>query len=204
MPSVLGADTTTTPLRGVVTVNRALVAGRHMRVSAANGNRAMTLPPGLPGTTVSVAKHEGSANRVDVTGPIAGASNGVYALSFQDEWVKLRFGPDGFWWAIEASPARTRVVPVTGNYTLQAPDARNTRVEITSTVANTLIVPAGLIPNEWTEILILGTGVTTIAGGTGMTPRSRGNALKSAGQGAIISVLTRTSGEFLVAGDVAA
>lgn len=202
MGTVIGTTTDVVRWPALVTANTTLAAGYLMDVDASAGTRTMALPPPLVRRVVAVRKVDGSGNPVVVTGNLGGG--GAHYLWAQDEWAKYRVDDDGFWWLIESSPTRTRVKPVPGSYTVTMGDGRNTRLEIDEDVANTLTVPAGLPQNETVDVLIVGTGQTTVVAASGLILRARGGAVKSAGQYAFFSLLTRDADEVVVAGDLVA
>ena len=93
----------------------------------------------------------------------------------------------------------------TASYTLVLTDA-NKLVEVNNAAANTLTVP----PNSSVafpvgtviDIAQQGAGQTTITAGAGVTLRSRGGALKIAGQYGMASLVNRAIDEWYVTGDL--
>lgn len=92
---------------------------------------------------------------------------------------------------------------VTGNYTLTASD-NNSIVVVNSAAAATVTVPAGLVNGYQTTIIQAGAGLVTIAGGAGITRRSRpGGRTRTFAQYSIAGVTFFTPTEFILNGDTA-
>lgn len=89
-------------------------------------------------------------------------------------------------------------------YTFTLADA-GTVVEGSNAAAQTFTVPpnstAGFSIGSDIEIVQMGAGQITIAAGAGVTIRSRGAALKSAGQYAVLSLRKRATDEWVLTGD---
>lgn len=102
-----------------------------------------------------------------------------------------------------AAPLRaTRTTQTGATYTFVVGDA-NTLVEGNSASAQTFTVPNSVFTAEDTIVVRqYGAGQITIAAGTGTTARSRGAALKLAGQYAEATISFRSSSDFVVTGDL--
>lgn len=91
----------------------------------------------------------------------------------------------------------------TATYTFVAADA-GTIVEGNSASAQTFTVPNTVfVAGQSIIVRQYGAGQITIAAGVGTTARSRGAALKTAGQYAEAVITFRTASEFVVSGDIA-
>lgn len=95
----------------------------------------------------------------------------------------------------------------TASYTLALADA-GTLVEINAAAANTFTVPPASAVNFPIGTQIsgrqYGAGLTSVTAGAGVTIRSRGAALKSAGQYAEWLLTKRAADEWVLTGDVTA
>ncbi|OIN55883.1 hypothetical protein [Arsenicibacter rosenii] len=87
-----------------------------------------------------------------------------------------------------------------GNYTSASTDYGNT-VQHTSATAVNHTVPAGAA-GKWYQVDVSGTGQVTFVAGSGVSIVSRGDAFKSAGQNAMITVYYRTSNVAVISGDL--
>lgn len=91
------------------------------------------------------------------------------------------------------------------SYTL-VDDDRGKVVEISNASANTLTVPpnasVAFPVGTIVEVRQMGAGQTTLTPGSGVTLRSRGSALKIAGQYGSATLHKRATNEWVVAGDV--
>lgn len=91
----------------------------------------------------------------------------------------------------------------TASYTLVAGDAQ-ALVEMNLTTANTWTVPANVFTaGQYVQGCQYGTGLTTVTAGTGVTVRSRGGVVASAGQYAEWTVTFRSATEAVLSGDLA-
>lgn len=96
-----------------------------------------------------------------------------------------------------------QTVTKTASYTLTALDVGDL-IEMNVATANTLTVPASVFTaGQVVSGRQLGAGLTTIAAGAGLTLRSRGGSLASAGQYAEWSITFRSATEAVVTGDLA-
>jgi hypothetical protein len=107
--------------------------------------------------------------------------------------------------AVADTKAGLRTVTTTqtvAGYTFVVGDA-NTMVEGNSADAQTFTVPADTFTaGDSISIRQYGAGQVTVAAGTGTVARSRGGALKLAGQYAEVTLTFRAANEFVVTGDV--
>lgn len=97
----------------------------------------------------------------------------------------------------------TQISSSTTNYTLVAADTGKT-VTINSGSAATLTVPTGLPVGFNVDIAQFGTGQITISGAVGVTINNRQSQTKTAGQYAVVSLLSTTTNAFILSGDTGA
>lgn len=103
---------------------------------------------------------------------------------------------------IALSGVGVRSTKTGSTYTFVAGDA-NTIVEGNSASAQTFTVPNSVFAAEQSIVVRqYGAGQITIAAGSGTTARSRGAALKTAGQYAEAVITFRSASEFVVSGDI--
>lgn len=97
------------------------------------------------------------------------------------------------------------VVARTGSFTFTLTDAAST-VEVTSASATTATIPVNtsVAFPVGTVIGVYqgGTGQVTIAGASGVTVRSRGGLVKTAGQYSEVSLRKRATNEWVLVGDL--
>jgi hypothetical protein len=97
----------------------------------------------------------------------------------------------------------TQISSSTTNYTLVAADTGKT-ITINSGSAVTLTVPTGLPVGFNTDIIQLGAGQITVSGAVGVTINNRQSQTKTAGQYAVVSLLSRAADLFILSGDTGA
>lgn len=115
---------------------------------------------------------------------------------------------DGTWAAVTVTAPTTIPATIqTGSYTLALSNAGQV-LEVNSASAATITIPpnssVAFPTGTFLEIHQLGAGQVTIAAGAGVTIRTRGGALKSAGQNAVMSLRKRSTDEWIIAGDLTA
>lgn len=105
-----------------------------------------------------------------------------------------------------ADPTAVQTTQSGNSYTFVLGDANNF-IDFTSSSATAVTVPLNSsVPFPKGTVIVVrqwGTGLVTVGGAAGVTLRSRGNALKSGGQWAWITLMKRdTADEWAVTGDV--
>lgn len=175
-----------------------------------------TDPPSSPIRTEDAFKLTQSASLGSVASSIVPASDDTYDLgSSSFEWRNLYIDGTANIDSLVADTAAISGGTITGvvftdtenaqvgtTYTLVASDASKT-VTCTNGSAITVTVPASTFSaRQVVTIIQYGAGQVTLSAGGGMTLRSRGSQLKTAGQYSVVSLWFKSATEAIVMGDV--